>query len=247
MRVFGLVGYPLGHSFSADLFVRIWKAENITYCKYELIPLEKIDYLPRLIKAKPELTGFNVTIPYKKSIIPFLNALSEDAKAIGAVNTVRIVRDGAKVNLIGHNTDIHGIRASLDKLSEKPEKALIFGTGGAAAATGYMLNKLNIPFSVVSRNPGADQISYIKITKETITTHKLLINCTPAGTSGNSTPLLPIPYDAINIDHVLFDLVYNPAVTPFLKEGLTRGATCINGYHMLLTQAAEAWKIWKGE
>lgn len=246
MKVFGLVGYPLSHSFSAELYARIWKAENNTSCRYLMFPIEDITSLIQLVNKKPELTGFNVTIPYKKSIIPFLDALTEEAKAIGAVNTVQIKKEGTKKRMIGHNTDVTGIRTTLDKLIRKHDKALIFGTGGAAVATGYILDKFKIPYTMATRGRSPNQINYSEINGETITKHRLLINCTPAGTAGNLTQLLPIPYTAINPDHVLFDLVYNPAVTPFMKEGLTRGAACINGYQMLVAQAEEAWKIWKG-
>ncbi len=246
MKVFGLVGYPLSHSFSAELFARIWKAENNTSCRYELFPLEEITSLLQLVNEKPDLTGFNVTIPYKISIVPFLDALTEEAKAIGAVNTVQIIKEGTKIRMIGHNTDVMGIKTTLDKLIRKQDKALVFGTGGAAAATGYILDKFKIPYTMVTRRRSPNQINYNEISGETIKKHRLLINCTPSGTVGNLTQLLPIPYNAINSDHVLFDLVYNPAVTPFMKEGLTRGAACINGYRMLVAQAEEAWKIWKG-
>ncbi|PKP16260.1 MAG: shikimate dehydrogenase, partial [Bacteroidetes bacterium HGW-Bacteroidetes-22] len=156
----------------------------------------------------------------------------------------QVIRKGAQIYLTGHNTDVAGIQITLSNLGKKPNGALIFGTGGAAAATSFVLNNMRIPFRLVSRTSGTNRMIYNEINPETIRQHHLLINCTPVGTSGFSFQPLPLPYDAIGSDHILFDLVYNPAVTSFLKEGLSRGATCVNGYQMLIAQAEETWRIW---
>jgi shikimate dehydrogenase len=189
----------------------------------------------------PDLQGFNVTIPYKKEIIPLLNTISPEAEAIGAVNCVKVA--GGKLH--GHNTDAVGFEAGLARLigSERP-LALVLGTGGASFAVRYVLGRLGIDHSVISRTKSADTITYNELTPETVEEHRLIINTTPLGTWPDVESKPAIPYDALSPQHFLYDLVYNPPVTAFLAEGMKRGAATLNGEVMLTVQAEESWNIW---
>jgi len=240
MRHFGLIGRKLGHSFSAKFFNGKFKAEQID-ADYNLFEIESIDMLPLLVKEHM-LEGFNVTIPYKESVIPYLDELSEEAKTIGAVNCV-VIRDG---KMVGHNTDITGIEASLHWLDIAPEaKVLILGTGGASKAVQYVLRKYGISFTVVSRDEQKGNTTYSKLTAEDIAEHKIVINTTPLGMSPGVDSAPEIDYSAIDAEHKVFDLVYNPAETLFLKRCKEQGAATMGGIMMLQTQAIASWHLWK--
>lgn len=242
MKLYGLIGHPLSHSFSKQYFTHKFEKEEITDCKYETFDLPYINLLPEIFKNNPNLKGFNVTIPYKKSIIPFLSEIDEVAKEIGAVNTVKI--EGKK--LIGYNTDYFGFKQSLKPFLEiSQERALILGTGGASKAVFYVLNSLNINCLFVSRNPTKDnEISYEDVNEYVIRNHQIIVNTTPIGTFPNVNEKPAISYDDITPKHLLYDLVYNPAETAFLKEGKQKGAIVLNGLQMLQLQAEKAWEIW---
>lgn len=245
MKLYGLIGEKLTHSFSHNYFTEKFLKENISGCSYSLFVLSNISELSKLIKDNPNLAGLNVTIPYKTEVFPFLNEISEEAKAIGAVNTIKINRSTNSLQLIGYNTDVEGFEFSLLKnISTKNLKALVLGTGGASRAVCYVLKKHNIPFQLVSRNKTEDTLLYSELSKEIIHKHKLLINTTPLGMFPEINSLPPIPYQHLTSEHILFDLVYNPAETVFLKQGKLKNCKIINGLDMLYTQAEEAWKIW---
>ena len=240
MRHFGLIGESLSHSFSAKFFGGKFKAEQID-ADYNLFEIESIDMLPSLVEER-KLDGFNVTIPYKESVIPYLDELSEEAEAVGAVNCV-VVRDG---KMIGHNTDITGIEASLHWLDiADGEKALVLGTGGASKAVQYVLRKQGIDFKVVSRDEHRGDTTYSKLTAEDIAEHKIIINTTPLGMSPDVDSAPEIDYSAIGAEHKAFDLVYNPAETLFLKRCKEQRAATMGGIMMLQTQAIASWHLWK--
>ena len=244
-RLFGLIGYPLSHSFSKKYFSEKFQELQLEDHVYELFPLQHIEELPNLIKSHPNLTGLNVTIPYKQDVIPFLNELDSAAKEIGAVNTINFGQSGLK----GYNTDVYGFELSLkETLSRfdgtKVEKALVFGTGGAAKAVEFVLRKLEIEFLLVSRSASKGHLTYDEIDKEILSEYSLLINTTPLGMSPNIDSAPPIPYDDLSRSNILFDLVYNPEKTLFLKEGERHGCLIKNGLEMLHLQAEKAWEIW---
>lgn len=242
MRQFGLIGKSLSHSFSKAYFEEKFRREKITDASYELFEISDIQNINTFIEAHPDLVGFNVTIPYKQSIIPYLNELSEEAKAVGAVNTVRIQRINNQIFTKGYNTDIIGFRQSLEGAT-LPEKALVLGTGGAAAAVTYVLEQQGCQCMLVSRDAQRG-LPYSALTVDIVRDHRLIVNCTPVGTYPDINKKPDIPYDGISGDHFLYDLVYNPAETAFLKEGLLRGAKVENGERMLRGQAEAAWRIW---
>ena len=238
---YGLVGKDIAYSFSRSYFAKKFQKEDISDCTYENFDLESIEDIQTILKSE-NLSGLNVTIPYKEAIIPYVDQLSEDAKIIGAVNTVRILADGTTE---GHNTDAYGFRAALlRQWNNHADKALILGTGGASKAVRYVLEQMNIEPLFVSRNPRAGQISYEQIDASLMESHKLIINCTPIGTHPKIDQAPQIPYDLINSGHFLFDLIYNPEETLFLAEGKKKGATLQNGYFMLEQQAEKSWNIW---
>lgn len=258
MKTYGLIGKSLNHSYSKSYFEEKFAREGIKDCCYRLFELPTIEQLPDFIASEPTLRGFNVTIPYKKSILDYLDELSPEAAAIGAVNVVKRVYEvhGVKevhevqrvkgesgVWLKGYNTDAEGFAMSLEGV-ELPERALVLGTGGAASAVGFVLRQRGIPFLQVSRTPGQGDITYAEVTGQILHDYPLLINCTPVGTSGNVDQQLTLPFEAITTRHFLYDLVYNPDVTPFLREGMRRVARVQNGLKMLHSQAEAAWRIW---
>lgn len=241
MRRFGLIGFPLTHSFSKKFFSDKFEREHIDDCAYENYPIEHISQLQDLIKNTPDLVGINVTIPYKKEVIPYLTQVSTIVQNIGACNCV-LFRNGAR---IGFNTDVPGFKHSLEPyLQPHHQRAIVLGTGGASAAVVYVLAQLHIPFIVVSRKAGEGTISYEQLTEEMMHSHHLIINTTPVGTFPNITDCPPIPYSGITSKHHLYDLVYNPAETVFLQRGKLQGATIQNGMDMLIEQALESWRIW---
>jgi len=248
VKKLGLIGYPLSHSFSKKYFEEKFRKENISDFSYHTFPLENISQFPELLKKEKDLLGLSVTIPHKESVIPFLDELDETAKEIGAVNCIKIEAgpEGVK-KLIGYNTDAFGFKQSIRPfLDSNHTKALIFGTGGASKAVAYVLRNLGIHFWYVSRtkNNFGNTLMYEELTEDIIATCKLLINCTPVGMSPNNDKFLPLPYSAITVEHLAYDLIYNPAETLFLTKAKEQGALISNGYNMLCFQAEEAWRIW---
>jgi shikimate dehydrogenase len=240
-KSFGLIGYPLSHSFSKKYFSEKFARENISECAYELFPTKDISEISVLIASNKSLAGLNVTIPYKESVIPFLDAIDETAKEIGAVNCIKVQNGKTK----GFNTDVYGFEQSLIPfLKPYHKKALVLGTGGASKAITYALKKLQIDFQLVSREAKSNYITYDAITPEIIAQHLLIINTTPLGMFPNVETSPPLPYSSLSKNHLLFDLVYNPAETKFVLEGKEKGATVVNGLKMLEFQAEKSWKIW---
>ena len=240
MRHYGLIGRHLAHSFSANFFRVKFENERID-ADYTLIEIEDIASI-REVVAERELSGFNVTIPYKESIIPYLDVLSEEAKAVGAVNCV-VVSGG---RLVGYNTDITGIEASLEWMDiDLNARALVLGTGGASKAVQYVCNKYNLAFSTVSRDKERGDYTYETLDSNAIVRHTLIVNATPVGMSPNNESAPVLPYEAIGAEHKVFDLVYNPATTELLRRTKERGAATMNGILMLQTQAIASWHIWQ--
>jgi shikimate dehydrogenase len=243
MKKYGLIGFPLSHSFSKKYFSEKFINENIQGVEYNSYPLEDITALSTLLSSEPMLAGLNVTIPYKEKVIPFLDELSDEVKEIGACNCISI----KGTTLKGYNTDVIGFEKSLKKkLKPYHQKALVLGTGGAAKAVYYILRKNQIPFLKVSRTNGENQITYESLTKEIIESHQLIVNTTPLGMYPEVNSFPPIPYQYLGDQHYLFDLVYNPAKTVFLSRGEERGAAIENGADMLVDQAEASWDIWVG-
>ncbi len=245
-KLFGLIGFPLSHSFSAGYFARKFEKENITNCRYNPFPLEKISSFPELIQLNPNLVGLNVTIPHKETIIPFLDELSNSAREAGAVNTIKIFRHGSEIYTKGYNTDIHGFEQSLLHNNVKlPANSLILGTGGASKAAEWVLKKHGCQITFVSRKPvKKNTVSWEELNKSTISHFELIINTTPLGMYPNIDEYPPLPYDTAENTHTFFDLIYNPAETAFLKKAKVRGCKVINGLFMLEQQAEKAWEIW---
>ncbi len=245
MKTFGLIGFPLAHSFSQKYFTQKFEDENIN-ARYLNFPISTIDDFPELFNHHPYLAGLNVTIPYKQQVIPFLNELDSAAKDIGAVNVIKISWDSKTPHLKGYNSDIVGFKNSLTPLlSSNHKKALILGTGGASKAVAEGLKQLGIEFRFASRKPDNSEIlRYNQITEEIVSEYKLIINTTPLGMFPKTDSCPEIPYNSLSPEHLLFDLVYNPEETLFLKEGKARGAQIKNGLEMLHLQAEEAWRIW---
>lgn len=242
MRKFGLIAYPVAHSFSKQYFEKKFAQEGISDAAYELFPLPDIQDLPALLEAHPELCGLNVSIPHKQSVIPFLDELSDEAKAIGAVNTIRIERNADQIRLLGFNTDYTGFRKSLDPLlTPGIKKALVLGNGGSSKTVQKALSDLGIGFRVISRS---GELNYESLLASDVEAVQLIVNTTPLGMWPNINQAPEIPYAAINTDHLLFDLVYNPEPSLFLQKGLNKGARIKGGLEMLSLQAEAAWTIW---
>lgn len=245
-HVFGLIGYPLSHSFSKSYFTEKFEWMKRTDHRYELFPLASIAEFPTLLKQQVDLKGINVTIPYKQAVLPFLDELDSEAASIGAVNVIQIKNGQLK----GYNSDIYGFELSLRGLLAKSNtaahslKALVLGTGGASLAICYVLKKLNIDFSLVSRSPSAHQLSYEQLSPELLKAHRLVVNCTPVGTFPKQDNFPALPYEAITKNHFFYDLVYNPKETLFLQKAKQKGAIVSNGLIMLHLQAEKAWEIW---
>ena len=239
---FGLIGYPLSHSFSKKYFSEKFAKELIHDTTYNLFPIPEINALPELIKSNPDLIGLNVTIPYKEAVIPYLNDLDKGAEAVGAVNTI-VVRGN---HLKGYNTDVFGFVRSLTSFIPKPfpPKALILGSGGAAKAVGYGLKKLGIQYLIVSRTAGENKITYADLSSEVMESYKLIINTTPLGMHPKIDICPPIPYQYLTGEHFLYDLIYNPEETCFLRHGKEQNCNTKNGMEMLILQAEQSWKIW---
>ena len=242
MRTYGLIGRSLGHSFSAGFFKDFFAKHNID-AEYRNFELSQIQELENVFQLKP--SGLNVTIPYKESVIAFLDELTEEAGAIGAVNCIQFL-NGKK---IGHNTDAYGFHQSVKPfLTFHHERALILGTGGASKAVSYVLRNIGIDVLTISRNPeGPKQFHYDEINEHMLRACKLIINCTPVGTFPDVDDHIQIPFHHLTEDHLVVDLIYNPAKTKFLELAEQNGATILNGEAMLKHQALRSWKIWNGE
>lgn len=237
----GLIGYPLTHSFSPKYFSEKFLRESLVDHTYKTFPISDISLFPELLHKHPELSGLNVTIPYKEQIISFLDDIDETAKVIGAVNTIVITSNGKTK---GFNTDVIGFLAPIKDLIHNVKSALVLGSGGASKAVVFALQDCGVKVQIVSRTPGNRQsISYNQL--EHIDTFDLIVNCTPLGMFPNETSYPQIPYDKLNQKQTLYDLVYNPAETVFLRKGRKRGCRIINGYPMLVAQADASWDIWK--
>jgi shikimate dehydrogenase len=245
MNLYGLIGYPLSHSFSKKYFTEKFQKEGITDSAYALFELPDIGQLPNLLATHTHLRGLNVTIPHKQNVIPFLDGLDDSARKVGAVNVIKIDGRGTKT---GYNSDYYGFMESLstwlDGLKMTRPDALVLGTGGASRAVKVALTDLGIRYSVVSRQASEGTLSYEQLTPAHIASHLLIINTTPLGTYPQAATFPPIPYEALTPRHLLYDLVYNPAQTQFMIKGNAVGASVHNGLPMLHLQAEKAWEIW---
>lgn len=245
MDKYGLIGYPLGHSFSKNYFNERFSKNGID-AEYVNFEIPAIEDFPEIIKMNGSLKGLNVTIPYKEKIIPYLNGLSQEAADIKAVNVIQIVENNGEKELIGHNTDVIGFTQSLKPLL-KPHhtKALILGTGGASKAVYHGLKQLGLEVQYVSRHESNIAISYEQLTPQIIAEHNVIVNCTPIGMFPHIEECPNIPYEKLTPNHLLFDLIYNPDVTLFMRKGIEQGAIAKNGLEMLRLQAIAAWEIWQ--
>jgi shikimate dehydrogenase len=245
MQKYGLIGYPLTHSFSQGFFNEKFSSEGIdaTYLNFEIPSIKDFH---SIIVSNPELCGLNVTIPYKELVIPYLDELDDTAKEIGAVNVIKFFRDRKRLRLKGYNSDVIGFSRSIEgHLLEQHRKALILGTGGASKAVAYALGKMGIEFKYVSRMPQWGEYSYSDLSAEVMSEYSIIINTTPLGMYPKIDDCPEIPYDLITSNHLMYDLLYNPNETKFMKIGSEMGATTLNGLEMLLLQAYAAWDIWQ--
>ena len=247
MDKYGLIGYPLGHSFSKNYFNEKFENEGIdaTYINFEIPTIED---LAEVLDSNPELKGFNVTIPYKEKVISYLDYVSPEANAIGAVNVVRVTHKGDETVLRGYNSDVIGFTQSIEPFIESfHKKALILGTGGASKAICYGLKSLGLETIFVSRYERPGTLQYDKITPEIIKEYNVIVNCTPVGMYPHVDECPPLPYEAMDSHTLLYDLIYNPDETLFMKKGKEQGATVKNGLEMLLLQAFASWDFWEGK
>lgn len=245
MDKYGLIGYPLGHSFSISYFNQKFQDENID-AVYENYEIPSIDELPEVLSSNPELKGINVTIPYKEKVLPFLDSISPEARAIGAVNVIRVSHKGNKTILKGYNSDVIGFTKSIEPMLDKKlhQKALILGTGGASKAIDYGLRNLGLETVFVSRYERPGTIQYKNITPEVVKEYNVIINCTPIGMYPKTEVCPDLPYEAMDNHTILYDLIYNPDETLFMKRGAEYGANVKNGLEMLLLQAFSSWEFW---
>ncbi|MCI6201866.1 MAG: shikimate dehydrogenase [Paraprevotella sp.] len=244
MDKYGLIGYPLGHSFSKNYFNEKFENENID-AEYINFEIPTIDALPEVLATNPELRGLNVTIPYKEKVISFLDAVSPEARAIGAINVIKVEHKGNETILKGYNSDVIGFTKSIAPLLKRHnKKALILGTGGASKAIDYGLKSLGLETVKVSRYERPGTIQYSKITPEIIQEYNVIVNCTPCGMYPNIEECPELPYEAMTEKNILYDLIYNPDQTKFMKLGAKQGATVKNGLEMLLLQAFASWEFW---
>ena len=241
MKWYGLLGKTLKHSFSKAYFTDKFNALGITYCKYENFELASIDRLPELLRDNPSIKGLNVTIPYKEDVLPFLHEKNDIVKEVNACNCIKI----SEGKLSGYNTDVVGFQQSLEQVLESHHThALILGTGGSSKAVQYALKILGIRYQNVSRTKSTMSITYDELNEDILNSHQLIINTSPVGMFPNVERTPPIPFEFVSPKHLLFDLIYNPAKTLFLKKGEEKGAKIANGMEMLVLQAEESWKIW---
>jgi shikimate dehydrogenase len=241
MKLYGLIGRPLTHSFSKKYFTQKFERENIKECRYQNFELQTIEHLPTILKTHADLRGLNVTIPYKKDVIPFLDFKNEVVEAIGACNCIKI--ENGKLH--GYNTDVTGFQKSLQTfLKHHHTKALVLGTGGSSGAVQYALQQLGIGYKLVSRQKTENTLTYKELNAAILKEYTIVINTTPLGMFPNINAAPDLPYQFISSNHLLFDLIYNPEKTLFLQKGEEQGATISNGHAMLLLQAEESWRIW---
>jgi len=244
MDKYGLIGYPLGHSFSYRYFNQKFADEHID-AVYENYEIERVEDVKAIIEENKELRGLNVTIPYKEQVIPLLNDISPEAKAIGAVNVIRIERTGKKVKLVGYNSDIIGFTNSIEPMLEPYHRqALILGTGGASKAINHGLRSLGLQTTFVSRTKREGMLTYDELTDGTMQQYKVIVNCTPVGMYPHVDECPQLPYEAMDAKTLLYDLIYNPDKTLFMRKGAEHGATVKNGLEMLLLQAFASWEYW---
>lgn len=247
-KEFGIIGYPLGQSASPAFFNKKFATEGIN-AEYIPFEIESIEQLPAILEKHPQLCGFNVTIPYKLQVMNYLEGMSDAAQGVQAVNVVKVLRDAdGKPHLRGYNSDIIGFSRSLEPLTKgKHSKALILGTGGVSKAVAYSLKQMGIEYIFVSRKASDTAIAYEQLTADIMSTHTLIINCTPLGMVGHGVDQCPpIPYERLNSNHLLYDIVYNPENTLFLQKGAAMGAAKKSGYEMWYLQALASWEIWNG-
>ncbi|MCF0178569.1 MAG: shikimate dehydrogenase [Bacteroidales bacterium] len=243
-KIYGLLGLKLGHSFSETYFNQKFANENIN-AEYRNFEISDISHITKILAEYDNLAGLNVTIPYKEAVIPFLDELDDDARAIGAVNVIKIIRSGNNIKLKGYNSDMMGFVDSVSsQINEKRKAALILGTGGAAKAIAYGLNKLGVAVQFVSRHKSEKTVIYEELTKDDIKSHKIIVNTTPLGMYPNSNSCPDIPYRFLSADHLCYDLIYNPDETLFMKKAKEAGAETKNGLEMLLLQAFASYQIW---
>ena len=246
MDKYGLIGYPLGHSFSISYHNQRFADEGID-AKYLNFEIPSIDELPEVLSLHPELKGLNVTIPYKEKVMRFLDYVSPEARAIGAVNVIRVEHQGKKTILKGYNSDVIGFTQSIESMLEDyHKKALILGTGGASKAVNYGLHSLGLETVFVSRYERPDTIQYNQITPDVVQEYNVIVNCTPLGMFPKTDECPPLPYEALTERNILYDLIYNPDETLFMRKGAEHGAEVKNGLEMLLLQAFASWEMWNG-
>ena len=244
MKKYGLIGYPLGHSFSMGYFNEKFKNEAIN-AVYENFEIPDIQDITTVIGSNPDLAGFNVTIPYKEKVMDYLDYIAPEAAEIGAVNVVKVTHNGERAVLKGFNSDVVGFVNSIKPLLRPlHKKALVLGTGGASKAVEYGLRKLGLETIKVSRTEKDNTITYGQVTPELLSEYKLIVNCTPCGMAPHFDECPNLPYDSIDDSFLLYDLIYNPEETLFLRKGKEKDATVKNGLEMLLLQAEEGWNIW---
>ena len=247
MDKYGLIGMPLGHSFSIGYFNEKFENEKIN-AKYINFEIPNIETMPEIIASNPELKGLNVTIPYKEKVISYLDEISPEARAIGAVNVIRITHKGKNTILKGFNSDVIGFTRSIEPLLEQcHKKALVLGTGGASKAINYGLKSLGLETLFVSRYERPGTIQYSKITPELIKEYNVIVNCTPCGMYPHADECPDLPYKFMDNHTLLYDLIYNPDMTLFMQKGAKQGATVKNGLEMLLLQAFASWEFWNEE
>jgi shikimate dehydrogenase len=248
MDKYGLIGYPLGHSFSISYFNQKFADEGIN-AKYENFEISSIDQLEEVLATNPELRGLNVTIPYKEKVMAFLDSVSPEAQAIGAVNVIKVKHEGNSIILRGYNSDVIGFTQSIEPMIDPKwhKKALVLGTGGASKAISYGLSSLGLETVCVSRYQRPGTIMYEQITAEVVKEYNVIVNCTPVGMYPHTEECPLLPYEAMDNHTILYDLIYNPDETLFMKRGREYGAQVKNGLEMLLLQAFASWEFWHGK
>ena len=245
MDKYGLIGYPLGHSFSISYFNQKFEDEGID-AEYVNFEIPSIDQLQEVLDTTLNLRGLNVTIPYKEKVLEYLDSITPEAQAIGAVNVIRVYREGRKIKLKGYNSDVIGFTQSIEPMLDPNwhKKALILGTGGASKAINYGLKSLGLETVYVSRYERPGTIQYASITPEVVKEYNVIVNCTPVGMYPHTEECPPLPYEAMDHHNILYDLIYNPDETLFMKRGRQQGAEVKNGLEMLLLQAFASWEFW---
>ncbi|MDD4645638.1 MAG: shikimate dehydrogenase [Bacteroidales bacterium] len=244
LKKFGLIGYPLGHSYSKGHFARKFEREGLA-CSYENFAIPAVELVKEVISENANLFGLNVTIPYKQTVMGFLDELDPIAREIGAVNAIKITRTGDRCILKGYNTDVIGFSRSFGRWPiNKNMKALVLGSGGASLAIRYSLKQMGIRFLNIARKVSDDSITFEEITEKIAADYLIWINCTPVGMFPQISETLPLPYHLLTTEHFLYDLVYNPEITGFIKQGMNAGAAVMNGSAMLYEQAEASWEIW---